>query len=367
MAQFNRELARLLLEICRFTYDAGVGDLNGVKEGDRRQRPKEYIDSHHAPLGIPTGPPITIKGSETSFACMVPYPLVNVVSYMGTITEFQISPSDVGFVHLRELHELIQQGHAIDNFLHAPAIAKKLNELKISLKDWGEDGKARLVPFKINGQVLEGQVHHGFLNELTAVHQQIIAQLKMHGDVVRPLILTGHSQGAAEAAMAIQALAAAGFTVQEAYTFAAPRSGNAAYVQLIQKLKTPVHRIEFGDDIVPHLPPASIRTFLGAMLQENEKILQHVGPLLDRFHDVGYLPVGSLCYGHPDERRLQLDFTAAEESALFQNRLKQLSKAEPKNLGEHHHLAGTTAEFNEGTDGNYTVLVSPDGWEIGSR
>lgn len=56
----------------------------------------------------------------------------------------------------------------------------------------------------------------------------------------------------AEAALATRAFAAAGFNVAATYTFAAPRSGTIAYANSIT---TPVFRIEYGDDLVPHLPP----------------------------------------------------------------------------------------------------------------
>ena len=215
---------------------------------------------------------------------------------------------------------------------------------------------------KADGVTLEGQVHEGFLSELKAVQDRIITTLKNHGGVARPVLVTGHSQGGAEAALATRALAAAGFQVEMTYTFAAPRTGTADFTNSVT---TPVHRIEFGDDMVSHLPPTLIRTALEEIVAGHPILLVALRAEMSTVKDFGYVGLGPLCYGHPNEKSFQVDLTDAAEETLFQERLKRLPK-NPKHWGDHHHLAGTTAEVNAGERGNYTVLVSPDGWPIAS-
>lgn len=333
--QFDRKMARLALEICRFTYAAGVDDDENKKD---KADALNFIKTYSSPLFDP----IPIRGhgkNVTSFACIVPYADRNVVSYMGTETEF-----DRG--------DLVQ--------------------LLVSLRDWSNNGKARLVPFELDGPhvgkgtgvTLKGLVHEGFLGELKAVQDQIVATLKQNGGVGRPVLVTGHSQGGAEAALATPALTAAGFNVEVTYTFAAPRAGTAEFVQSVT---TPVHRIEFGDDIVPHLPPTAIREALEDVVSGHPLLGAALGVVLKKIQDVGYVGLGPLCYGEPNEKKFHIDLSDADEDILFNKRLKHLSK-NPKHWGDHHHLAGTTAEVTASPPqrGNYTVLVSPEpeGWPI---
>lgn len=60
------------------------------------------------------------------------------------------------------------------------------------------------------------------------------------------------------------------------------------------------------------------------------------------------------------KRRFTSGFLPAEK-ALFDQRLKQLEK-NPKHWGDHHHLAGTTAEVTTKPPqrGNYTLHASTE-------
>ncbi|MCA9066902.1 MAG: hypothetical protein KDA96_27735, partial [Planctomycetaceae bacterium] len=276
--------------------------------------------------------------SNTSFACVVPYADRNVVSYMGTKTEF-----------------------SIDNW----------DQIQESLDDWKENGKAMPTAFRLEAEhlggsaamTLPGQVHRGFLAQLKAVQADVIRALLENGGRQRPVLITGHSQGGAEAALATAAIAAAGFPVEVTYTFAAPRAGMADFVSSIS---TPVFRFEFGDDIVPHMPPALIRHALADALQGQIQgfsfLIRSVANaglqlLLAELTNVVYFGLGTLCYGRPEEQKLQICRTAAEETALFQSRLQRL-KEHPKSWGDHHHLAGTDADVAANRRGTYTALVS---------
>ncbi|MFO0943391.1 MAG: lipase family protein [Pirellulales bacterium] len=370
---FDRKLARLSLEICRYTYAVGVGTAANMPDRDDALR---YINNYIAQLPEPqksfTTTPVHIHGSETSFACVVPFADRNVVSYMGTKTEFRA-------VKLSQFIDLLKNGSAFSIATQAIGFVKEFSQ---SLHDWGRNGRAAPVDFtlsgehigKENGVTLEGKVHAGFLSELKDVQAQIVSILDQdvnkNNGTRRKVLVTGHSQGGAEAALATRALAAAGFEVEATYTFAAPRTGTQAFVDSI---KTPVYRFEFGDDIVPHLPPTLIRKMIERYVDEQRELLtkltlwDNVQNSLNNLKDFGYVGLGPLYYGAPLEKKLHIGLSAATEKALEQQRLKQLEQ-NPKHWGDHHHLAGTTAEVtaDPAQRGNYTLLASPEplGWPL---
>jgi hypothetical protein len=183
--------------------------------------------------------------------------------------------------------------------------------------------------------------------------------------------VTGHSQGGAEAALAVPALRAAGFNVVEAYTFAAPRPGDAGLRQHVRESGIPVHRIEFGNDVVPHLPPfladdAMDAALLRLLSSRFGRIVVNLGhrflpdELEDRLErwiwdDRGFTGVGALCYGSP-QAPLRLGMQEADERTLFTQRLKALKQAlrsHPDELAEHHHLRGTEDDERRQRPGNY--------------
>lgn len=308
---FDRGLARLLLEVCRYTYADHVG--NAANAAGRADSLKE-IQTRAADAGAPI-PVRDHKGVATSAALILPRAGVNVVCFMGTESEFT-DPS----------------------------------KQKDSLADWFKNVQARPVAFELPGARLDCRVHEGFLSELREVWGEILAQLDTHGGRGRPLHVTGHSQGGAEAALATAAFTLAGYRVEAAYTFAAPKPGDARLRDHVAS-HAAVHRIEFGNDVVPHLPPSPAR--LGRAEAAS------LGPLAAaaaaHIPDHDFVGVGSLCYG--DGRSpFRIDLSAREEDELFTSRLRALNTAKT-DLIEHHHLRGTTAETARGEVGNYTKIL----------
>jgi Lipase (class 3) len=326
MPTFDQRLARLLLEICRYTYAATFR--SDVKDRDDALT---WINEAGTPLAM------ELLNDETpvptSVACVVAYPDKNVVSYMGTKTKFD-------------------------------AFAEALT----SSQDWAQNFRAAPVPFKLTAQqlglkqdiTLGGRVHKGFLEELCAVQRKVIQALSKHGGRDRPLYVTGHSQGAAEAALATRAFLAGGYPVAAAYTFASPRPGDGAFVRSIPE-ELPFYRIEFGDDVVPHLAPALLSPRIRKMAQQFQRLMllpPKVKNLLELVaEDFGFVGAGRLCYGSHETGRLRVNVSADQESSLFESRLRQLV-FNAENWAEHHHLAGTTKEVGAGGKGNYTALVS---------
>lgn len=110
------------------------------------------------------------------------------------------------------------------------------------------------------------------------------------------------------------------------------------------------------------MPPAFLTTTiqkLGPALSflplpaESKKFLDFV----QKSAKHGYHGLGSLCYGNNNERKLRVSVSSAEETLLFVTRFKELL-LNPKQWGDHHHLAGTNDETRRGSKGNYTALVS---------
>lgn len=136
-----------------------------------------------------------------------------------------------------------------------------LNSLAIAL-DWAKDFDAFLTtePW-LRGVAPGAQIHDGFSEALNSLWDDILPVVRnlvaASGD--SNLILTGHSKGGA---MAV--LAGARFSVTESpettcqiVTFGAPKVGDQVFADFFDQHSRLLHtRFEFGNDIVPHLPPS---------------------------------------------------------------------------------------------------------------
>jgi|SRR5579862_3411424 len=102
-------------------------------------------------------------------------------------------------------------------------------------------------------------IHVGFAAALDVVWPDIVAALRQHGPVDR-LIVTGHSLGAALAALCARRLLAELATGQPAiYTFGMPRAGSAEFADPFnQALGDRTYRFVHGADIVPRVPPSEL-------------------------------------------------------------------------------------------------------------
>lgn len=237
---------------------------------------------------------------EKSFAGVVEYDDVVIVAFQGTITEFGVD----GVFRLD------------------------------SLVDWIDNFKVKQWPRSKTG--LPGKVHEGFFSQLDLIYDDVCNALKtMSG---KPIIVTGHSQGGAIASLATKRLKSDGFEVSETYTFAAPRCGDAVFAKSIN---TPFHRIEYGHDVVPHVPPILQTKILGTLSSFlKEFSLPHaVSALTKLASKVGklkYAGVGKLTY-RSEDGPLQTDISATKERALFKRRKRELIVA-GKRLVRHHGL-----------------------------
>lgn len=135
------------------------------------------------------------------------------------------------------------------------------------VSDWVGDAKIRLV----EGENLPGRVHKGFLESLDALWPAVEI---FTAEARRPLCVTGHSKGGALAFLASCRLSKTGKKPQEVQTFAAPRVGDAAFAAAYDVEIPNTCRVEYRDDLVPHLPAST-----GAWL----KILEGHKAVDDRF------------------------------------------------------------------------------------
>lgn len=197
-----------------------------------------------------------------------------------------------------------------------------------SVKDWLQNVRVK----KVKAMKLPGLVHEGFVGQLQLIWKKIKAELAK--GFTAPLYVTGHSQGAAVAALATKALELADIDVAETYTFAAPRPGDANFAASVA---TPVYRFEYGDDIVPHVPFHHLD--LGSFQDKiNNQILSKVPALADLVATAadGYVGVGPLYYRRPDTK-LQEDLDADAENTLARKRDMLLLLA-GRDLFNHHHM-----------------------------
>ena len=84
MNLFNNDIARLLLETCRYTYAASFPDVASIKD---KQEALAWMNQKEVPESIMLLDDGGIPA--TSVACVVAYEGMNIVAYMGTKTEFK--------------------------------------------------------------------------------------------------------------------------------------------------------------------------------------------------------------------------------------------------------------------------------------
>ena len=145
-----------------------------------------------------------------------------------------------------------------------------------SILDWLQDFMA--IPVPIHG--LPGKVHPGFYAAVKSIWNPMLAEVKKQTAGGSPLIITGHSKGAAMATLASIMLHEAGITAQTVTTFACPNTGDAEFAAAYKKLfkqTTYVNHL----DLIPFMPPSPW------LARQMEQIPQ-IGFLFKYFEKYGY-------------------------------------------------------------------------------
>lgn len=196
-----------------------------------------------------------------------------------------------------------------------------------SFDDWLDDFRAEYNDNPAWQLGLPGKIHEGFAHQLAVVSDQILAALANNQ---KPLYITGHSQGAAQAVLATAWLSGLKIPVAATYTFAAPRAGDSEFVKTLAQQA--IYRVEFGNDIVPHVPLPGIEMpnwvdnpFVGARFQRLVSTVAN-----------GYVAAGSLVYrAFALNDVLRSDWSSEDEAALTIERRKRLARAGALTLANH--------------------------------
>ncbi len=124
-----------------------------------------------------------------------------------------------------------------------------------AMRDWLTD--AKIWPLEVDGR----RIHRGFHQALESVWSDLDAAVQESLDGDRALWLTGHSLGAALANLAAFRWSLEQVPVAGVYTFAAPKTGDAAFVASFQEeLGTRSQQWSTILDPVPHVPEIARRS-----------------------------------------------------------------------------------------------------------
>jgi hypothetical protein len=154
-----------------------------------------------------------------------------------------------------------------------------------SLEDWFSDFNAD--PRREDGY--PSPVHSGFIDALNDVWNNGLVDTVKQAGPTAPFWITGHSKGGAMAALAAWYFQTVLTTPAKVVTFAAPRCSNRAFAQAYNAQIEHI-RYEYGNDLVPHLPPA-VADFLDVLSS-----LPFVGSRFAGFQRYDYESVGQLRY-----------------------------------------------------------------------
>jgi triacylglycerol lipase len=112
--------------------------------------------------------------------------------------------------------------------------------------------------------------HDGFRVAAAAAQPQIDQAVQLCLQSGKPLFVTGHSLGAALAALAALSASNAGTPLQAVYTFGMPRVGGSLFAASYADLSKVTYRLVHGLDLVARVPPRKLLTgfhHVGRLLQ----------------------------------------------------------------------------------------------------
>jgi hypothetical protein len=215
-------------------------------------------------------------------------------------------------------------------------IDDRTKPLKQRIRDWCNDFRADLV----SSPGLPGRLHAGFLAAVNALwpdaSKEIRRQIALNKDPTT-LYVTGHSKGGAMAALASLKWLQEMDGRPVVTTFAAPRAGNDEFAAAVNKMIPNFSRFEYGNDIVPHLPPHIALIPLLTAAAESR---------FDDHEDYNYQSAGQLFYVDETEK---IETPSAGRLADHVLRLKRFG-----------HLAETIFE------GDFDQIVSDHSIDCGS-
>lgn len=168
---------------------------------------------------------------------------------------------------------------------------------------------------------IPGRVHTGFLNVLEKSWPQLIEMIKNHSTGRKPIILTGHSLGGAQAVISATRLAVMGFPVDSLYIYSVPRIGDETYAKYVSRLfPNRIYRFVNNEDVVPRLPPPRVaaEAFSKIFPEDSRE------PVRDVFEALQYTHVGQLLIQNSKGQLLApRDFAEDEDVDYWSNVLER--------------------------------------------
>lgn len=131
---------------------------------------------------------------------------------------------------------------------------------------------ATFIPQSLSYEQCRGcKVHRGFFDVWEAVEAKVVRSLAelgcAPGTSRSSLLITGHSMGAALATLAMFTMEARGYSVAQAYNFAGPRMGNAAFSRAFDNWFSshpPLFRVTHANDVVSQMSPRWLFRHVGS-------------------------------------------------------------------------------------------------------
>jgi len=122
------------------------------------------------------------------------------------------------------------------------------------IQDWLTDADVRLT------KDAWGQVHKGFSTALDSVWREIEKIVSKYQNNGQSIWITGHSLGAALAALATARFLQKNRDINGLYTFGQPRVGNAIFARIFNlRFKHRTYRFVNNEDIVTRIPPTAMK------------------------------------------------------------------------------------------------------------
>lgn len=118
-----------------------------------------------------------------------------------------------------------------------------------NLRDWMTNLDCKLIPWE------KGRVHHGFWKDVDSVILNILSGLTKYRLSGKKIIITGHSQGAADASILFGEMAMRyNFVPDYCFPIESPRVMDREAVESLSKYKEKIHATVHNNDIVCRVP-----------------------------------------------------------------------------------------------------------------
>jgi hypothetical protein len=224
-----------------------------------------------------------LKASSLAYDIVYTAGVVQSAAVTETITAIGYDPSTLKFKYVGIDPTDIDACYFVENNATAilafrgtldPTLAARNSKIFFQvLSDWLNNGRVELV----TGDGLPGKVHQGFLGSLNNLWPDIVVWLARVKASGKGLYITGHSKGGGLAYLgACRAAMTAAIVPSAIYTFAAPRVGDATFASRFNVMLGEAWRLEYQDDLVPHLPPETAAW--AALVDKLRNVMPHVTP-----------------------------------------------------------------------------------------